>query len=131
VTTLDGDNGVHLYHHIKSGSLVDRGESGSSHRYRTIIIVMSDRDRERDRDRDRGRDRDRDREGEPGTYSSRPSTSEGSYRAQGPIPLFDQHLRLLADSYISFFTERCVLSCHLLCKWLIVCSCYRKRIEEA
>lgn len=29
----------------------------------------------------------------------------------GPIPLFDFHLRILADSYISFFQERCARSC--------------------
>ncbi|KAF8898486.1 hypothetical protein BD779DRAFT_1430902 [Infundibulicybe gibba] len=37
---------------------------------------------------------------------SRPSTSEGSTSTQGPIPLFDVHLRFLSDSYISFFQER-------------------------
>ncbi|KAF5377182.1 hypothetical protein D9615_006332 [Tricholomella constricta] len=38
--------------------------------------------------------------------SSRPSTSDPSTSPQGPIPLFDAHLRILSDSYISFFQER-------------------------
>ncbi|KAG5653500.1 hypothetical protein H0H81_012710 [Sphagnurus paluster] len=37
---------------------------------------------------------------------SRPSTSDSSSSPQGPIPLFDAHLRILSDSYISFFQER-------------------------
>ncbi|KAF8058244.1 hypothetical protein FPV67DRAFT_1565725 [Lyophyllum atratum] len=37
---------------------------------------------------------------------SRPSTSDASSPPQGPIPLFDAHLRLLSDSYLSFFQER-------------------------
>ncbi|KAG5648266.1 hypothetical protein DXG03_006225 [Asterophora parasitica] len=38
--------------------------------------------------------------------SSRPSTSDASSTPQGPIPLFDAHLRILSDSYLSFFQER-------------------------
>ncbi|GLB36502.1 putative GTPase-activator protein for Rho-like GTPases [Lyophyllum shimeji] len=37
---------------------------------------------------------------------SRPSTSDASTPPQGPIPLFDAHLRILSDSYLSFFQER-------------------------
>ncbi|KAG6837886.1 hypothetical protein H0H93_013039 [Arthromyces matolae] len=37
---------------------------------------------------------------------SRPSTSDSSPTPQGPIPLFDAHLRILSDSYLSFFQER-------------------------
>ncbi|KAG6891402.1 hypothetical protein C0992_007626 [Termitomyces sp. T32_za158] len=37
---------------------------------------------------------------------SRPSTSEPSTTPQGPVPLFDVHLRILSDSYLSFFQER-------------------------
>ncbi|TFK57655.1 RhoGAP-domain-containing protein [Heliocybe sulcata] len=41
------------------------------------------------------------------TTSGRPSTSssDGGHQT-GPIPLFDQHLRILTDSYIQFFQER-------------------------
>ncbi|KAG6891083.1 hypothetical protein C0995_014173 [Termitomyces sp. Mi166 len=37
---------------------------------------------------------------------SRPSTADPSTTLQGPIPLFDAHLRILSDSYLSFFQER-------------------------
>uniref|UniRef100_D8PRV3 Rho-GAP domain-containing protein n=1 Tax=Schizophyllum commune (strain H4-8 / FGSC 9210) TaxID=578458 RepID=D8PRV3_SCHCM len=38
--------------------------------------------------------------------SSRPSLSEASRTAVGPVPQFDFHLRILTTSYISFFSER-------------------------
>ncbi|KAG6827483.1 hypothetical protein H0H92_011586 [Tricholoma furcatifolium] len=38
--------------------------------------------------------------------ASRPSTSDPSNPLQGPIPLFDAHLRILSESYLSFFQER-------------------------
>ncbi|KAF9458728.1 hypothetical protein BDZ94DRAFT_1269896 [Collybia nuda] len=37
---------------------------------------------------------------------SRTSTSDPPVQTQGPIPLFDAHLRVLSDSYLSFFQER-------------------------
>lgn len=40
--------------------------------------------------------------------SSRPSLSESTI-AQGPIPLFDGHIRYLTDSYLAFFQERYAL----------------------
>lgn len=39
--------------------------------------------------------------------SARASASDPSIATQGPIPLFDVHLRFLAESYITFFQERC------------------------
>ncbi|KAF8225789.1 RhoGAP-domain-containing protein [Tricholoma matsutake] len=42
---------------------------------------------------------------DPAPSSSRPSFSDAPTPTQGPIPLFDFHLRLL-DAYISFFQER-------------------------
>jgi hypothetical protein len=57
---------------------------------------------------------ERERDGEA---SSRPSMSDrerdrdrGGDREQGPIPLFDLHLRFLSDSYLAFFNERSVLT---------------------
>ncbi|KAG5352722.1 hypothetical protein C0989_000875 [Termitomyces sp. Mn162] len=47
---------------------------------------------------------------------SRPSTSDPLTTLQGPISLFDAHLRVLSDSYLSFFQERIFL--------------VRKRIED-
>ncbi|KXN81114.1 Rho GTPase-activating protein 27 [Leucoagaricus sp. SymC.cos] len=38
--------------------------------------------------------------------SARASASDLSIATQGPIPIFDIHLRFLADSYIGFFQER-------------------------
>ncbi|KAG6866016.1 hypothetical protein C0991_009424 [Blastosporella zonata] len=38
--------------------------------------------------------------------ASRPSTSDPSHPHQGPIPLFDAHLRILSESYLTFFRER-------------------------
>lgn len=38
--------------------------------------------------------------------SARASASDPSIATQGPVPLFDTHLRFLADSYITFFQER-------------------------
>ncbi|KAF5312338.1 hypothetical protein D9619_002972 [Psilocybe cf. subviscida] len=38
--------------------------------------------------------------------SSRSSFSDSPSVAQGPVPLFDAHLRFLTDSYIQFFQER-------------------------
>ncbi|KAF5356100.1 hypothetical protein D9756_004035 [Leucocoprinus leucothites] len=38
--------------------------------------------------------------------SARASASDPSIATQGPIPIFDVHLRFLTDSYISFFQER-------------------------
>ncbi|TRM65964.1 hypothetical protein BD626DRAFT_194822 [Schizophyllum amplum] len=38
--------------------------------------------------------------------SSRPSLSDASRTAVGPVPQFDFHLRILTTSYLSFFTER-------------------------
>ncbi|KIO02466.1 hypothetical protein M404DRAFT_16145 [Pisolithus tinctorius Marx 270] len=39
------------------------------------------------------------------TDSARPSTSEAPAQS-GPVPLFDQHLKVLSDSYLSFFQDR-------------------------
>jgi hypothetical protein len=57
---------------------------------------------------------ERERDGEA---SSRPSMSDrerdrdrGGDREQGPIPLFDLHLRFLSDSYLAFFNERSVFT---------------------
>jgi hypothetical protein len=57
---------------------------------------------------------ERERDGEA---SSRPSMSDrerdrdrGGDREQGPIPLFDLHLRFLSDSYLAFFNERSVFA---------------------
>lgn len=41
--------------------------------------------------------------------SARASASDPSIATQGPVPLFDIHLRFLTDSYISFFQERWVV----------------------
>jgi hypothetical protein len=41
---------------------------------------------------------------------SRSSFSEPPATAQGPVPLFDIHLRYLTDSYLTFFQERQVLA---------------------
>ena len=38
--------------------------------------------------------------------SSQSSFSDSSATAQGPVPLFDIHLRYLTDSYLTFFQER-------------------------
>ncbi|KAG6885717.1 hypothetical protein C0993_010890 [Termitomyces sp. T159_Od127] len=40
------------------------------------------------------------------TAPSRPSASDSSTTPQGPVPLFDVHLRILSDSYLTFFQER-------------------------
>ncbi|RDB29694.1 Rho GTPase-activating protein 27 [Hypsizygus marmoreus] len=37
---------------------------------------------------------------------SRPSTSDAPNSPQGPVPLFDAHLRIISDSYLTFFQER-------------------------
>ena len=42
--------------------------------------------------------------------SSQSSFSDPSATAQGPVPLFDIHLRYLTDSYLTFFQERQVLA---------------------
>ena len=42
--------------------------------------------------------------------SSQSSFSDPSATAQGPVPLFDIHLRYLTDSYLTFFQERHVLA---------------------
>ena len=42
--------------------------------------------------------------------SSQSSFSDQSATAQGPVPLFDIHLRYLTDSYLTFFQERHVLA---------------------
>ena len=42
--------------------------------------------------------------------SSRSSFSDPLATAQGPVPLFDIHLRYLTDSYLTFFQERRVLA---------------------
>lgn len=42
-----------------------------------------------------------------------PQSSQSSFSdptAQGPVPLFDIHLRYLTDSYLTFFQERQVLA---------------------
>jgi len=39
----------------------------------------------------------------------RTSLSDTSAPPLGPMPLFDAHLRILSDSYLGFFQERCVL----------------------
>ncbi|KAF9243745.1 hypothetical protein BU15DRAFT_71870 [Melanogaster broomeanus] len=39
------------------------------------------------------------------SYTPRPSMSEPSLQS-GPLPLFEQHLKVLTDSYLSFFLER-------------------------
>ncbi|KAI6045164.1 hypothetical protein EDC04DRAFT_2889347 [Pisolithus marmoratus] len=39
------------------------------------------------------------------TDSARPSTSDAPAQS-GPVPLFDQHLKVLSDSYLSFFQDR-------------------------
>jgi hypothetical protein len=38
--------------------------------------------------------------------TSRSSFSDPTTPTQGPVPLFDVHLRYLTDSYLSFFQER-------------------------
>jgi hypothetical protein len=43
---------------------------------------------------------------DPPPQSSRSSFSDPSTTTQGPVPLFDVHLRYLTDSYLNFFQER-------------------------
>ena len=45
---------------------------------------------------------------DPPPQSSRSSFSDASTVTQGPVPLFDVHLRYLTDSYLGFFQERYV-----------------------
>jgi len=40
------------------------------------------------------------------SVSGRASVSDSAIATQGPVPIFDLHLRFLTDSYISFFQER-------------------------
>ncbi|EAU92859.1 hypothetical protein CC1G_03646 [Coprinopsis cinerea okayama7 len=43
---------------------------------------------------------------DPPQSSSRTSFSGPYSVAQGPVPLFDLHLKFISDSYLSFFQER-------------------------
>jgi hypothetical protein len=45
--------------------------------------------------------------------SSRSSFSDYPSAVSGPVPIFDQHLRFISDSYLAFFQERCVESISL------------------
>ncbi|KAF8640997.1 hypothetical protein AX17_000642 [Amanita inopinata Kibby_2008] len=62
--------------------------------------------------------------------SSRPSTSDAPYYANGPISLFDTHLRYLNDSYISFFQERYADLPFVTWNYQPIQVLVRKRIEE-
>jgi len=54
--------------------------------------------------------------------SSRSSLNEPHQVTQGPIPVFDIHLRYLTESYLSFFQERCVLvsALYLHCEYVFM-----------
>ena len=60
---------------------------------------------------------------QPQPVSSRSSFSDPQIVVQGPIPLFDTHLKRLSDSYLSFFQERCVFALHALLHGLLM-SCH-------
>lgn len=54
--------------------------------------------------------------------SSRSSLNEPHQATQGPIPVFDTHLKYLTESYLSFFQERYVLvsALHLQCEYVFM-----------